>query len=340
MLYFILMILVFGVLIFIHEFGHFITARWCGVAVKEFAVGMGPTVFSWKSKKYDTKYGLRLLPIGGFVSMVGEDEESDDDNAFCNKSIFKRMAIVLAGPLMNLILGFILMTVIVFSQGALASTTIAQFNEGAVSSQKLMVGDEIVKVDGTRVYTGNDMVYEIMNQGYEPIDIEVIRDGERMTIEDVSFSTMEDSGVTFGQYDFIPYAEETNLPNLLKHSLTRSVSTVKMVYDSLIGLVTGRFGMESVSGPVGVAEVVGDAAKVGFSSFLYIVTVLTINLGVFNLIPFPALDGGRFLFLIIEGIRRKPINRDVESYINFAGIILLFALMIFVTVKDVLNLFG
>ena len=161
-----------------------------------------------------------------------------------------------------------------------------------------------------------------------------------MTIEDVSFSTMEDSGVTFGQYDFIPYAEETNLPNLLKHSLTRSVSTVKMVYDSLIGLVTGRFGMESVSGPVGVAEVVGDAAKVGFSSFLYIVTVLTINLGVFNLIPFPALDGGRFLFLIIEGIRRKPINRDVESYINFAGIILLFALMIFVTVKDVLNLFG
>lgn len=339
MLYFLLIVLVFGVLIFIHEFGHFMAARLCGVAVKEFAVGMGPTIFSWKSKKYDTKYGLRLFPIGGFVSMVGEDEESEEENAFCNKKVWKRIVIVLAGPIMNLLLGFLLMTVIVFSQGNLASTTIAKFEEGAVSSQKLQVGDEIVKVDGTRVHTGNDMVYEIMNQGYEPIDIEVIRNGEKLLIEDVSFLTLEDSGVTFGNYDFIPYAEESTLPNLIKHAYFRSVSTVKMVYDSLFGLLSGRFGMESVSGPVGVAEVVGDAAKMGLLNFLYIVTVLSINLGVFNLIPFPALDGGRLLFLVIEGIRRKPINRNVESYINFAGIMILFAFMIFVTVKDIFKLF-
>ncbi len=339
MLYFILMVLVFGVLIFIHELGHFITARLCGVAVKEFAVGMGPTIFSWKSKKYDTKYGLRLLPIGGFVSMVGEDESSEDENAFCNKSIWKRMLIVMAGPCMNLILGFLLMTVMVFSQGTLVSTTIAKFNDDALSNQKLQVGDRIVEVDGTRVHTGNEMVYEIMNQGYEPIDIEVIRNGEKLLVEDVSFPIMEDTGVSFGDYDFIPYAEETNLPNLLKHSFYRSVSTVKMVYDSIFGLLSGRYGMEAVSGPVGVAEVVGDAAKVGIYSFLYIITVLSINLGVFNFIPFPALDGGRFLFLLIEGIRRKPINRDVEAYINFVGIVILFAFMIFITVKDVLNLF-
>jgi len=339
MLYFLLIVLVFGVLIFIHEFGHFIAARLCGVSVKEFAVGMGPTIFSWKSKKYDTKYGLRLFPIGGFVSMVGEDEESEEENAFCNKKVWKRIVIVLAGPIMNLLLGFLLMTVIVFSQGNLASTTIAKFEEGAVSSQKLQVGDEIVKVDGTRVHTGNDMVYEIMNQGYEPIDIEVIRNGEKLLIEDVSFLTLEDSGVTFGNYDFIPYAEESTLPNLIKHAYFRSVSTVKMVYDSLFGLLSGRFGMESVSGPVGVAEVVGDAAKMGLLNFLYIVTVLSINLGVFNLIPFPALDGGRLLFLVIEGIRRKPINRNVESYINFVGIMILFAFMIFVTVKDIFKLF-
>jgi len=339
MLYFLLIVLVFGVLIFIHEFGHFMAARLCGVSVKEFAVGMGPTIFSWKSKKYDTKYGLRLFPIGGFVSMVGEDEESEEENAFCNKKVWKRIVIVLAGPIMNLLLGFLLMTVIVFSQGNLASTTIAKFEEGAVSSQKLQVGDEIVKVDGTRVHTGNDMVYEIMNQGYEPIDIEVIRNGEKLLIEDVSFLTLEDSGVTFGNYDFIPYAEESTLPNLIKHAYFRSVSTVKMVYDSLFGLLSGRFGMESVSGPVGVAEVVGDAAKMGLLNFLYIVTVLSINLGVFNLIPFPALDGGRLLFLVIEGIRRKPINRNVESYINFVGIMILFAFMIFVTVKDIFKLF-
>ena len=140
MFYLLIMLLVFGILVFIHEFGHFITARLCGVSVKEFAIGMGPTIFSWHSKKHGTKYGLRLLPIGGFVSMVGEDEESSEQGAFCNQSIWKRMMIVLAGPLMNLLLGFILMTVLVFSQGTLASTTIAKFDENAVSQQKLEVG--------------------------------------------------------------------------------------------------------------------------------------------------------------------------------------------------------
>lgn len=339
MFYLLMMVLVFGVLIFIHELGHFLAARACGVAVKEFAVGMGPTIFSWNSKKHETKYGLRLLPIGGFVSMEGEDDESEKEDAFCNKSVWKRMLIVCAGPAMNLILGFLLMTILVFAQGTLVSTTVADFQEGATSSSHLQVGDTILRVDGTRVHTGNELVYEVMNKGYAPIDFEVMRNGEKILLEEVSFPTMVDTGVTFGNYDFILYAEETNLPNLLKHSFFRSVSTVKMVLDSLVGLLSGRFGMEAVSGPVGVAEVVGDAAKNGYQNFIYIVTVLSINLGVFNLIPFPALDGGRFLFLIIEGIRRKPINKNVESYINFVGIMILFAFMIFITVKDVLNLF-
>ncbi len=340
MFYLLVMILVFGVLVFIHEFGHFMTARLCGVTVKEFAIGMGPTIFSWHSKKYGTKYGLRLLPIGGFVSMLGEDEESSEEGAFCNQKLWKRMMIVITGPLMNLILGFLLMTILVFSQGTLASTTIAKFDDQAISQQKLQVGDEILKVDGARVHTGDEMVYEIMNQGYEPIDILVRRNGEKILVEDVEFPTMSDSGATFGNYDFIPYAEQRTLSNLLKHAFFRSVSNVKMVYDSLLGLLTGRFGMEAVSGPVGVAEVVGDAAKSGARSLLYIVTVLSVNLGVFNLIPFPALDGGRFLFLAIEGIRKKPIDRNVEASINFVGIVILFAFMIFVTVKDVFKLFG
>ncbi len=339
MLFYVLIIaLVFGVLIFIHELGHFLTARACGVHVKEFAIGMGPTLFSWNSKKHGTKYGLRLLPIGGFVSMDGEDEESEDPRAFCNKSVPKRMIIVAAGAIMNLLLGFALMMILVFSQGNLASNVIGRFDENAISSEKLAVGDEIVKVGRIRVHTWEETVYEIMNQGYEPIDMTVKRGGETIVVEDVSFGTMEDSGATFGNCDFIPFAEERTFGNLVKHTFFRSVSTVKMVYDSLIGMVTGRFGLEAVSGPVGVAEIVGDAAKASMQQFLYIVAVLSINLGVFNLIPFPALDGGRFLFLIIEGIRRKPINRNVESYINFAGLILLFALMIFVTCKDILKL--
>lgn len=337
--YLLVMVLVFGVLIFIHEFGHFFTARLCGVKIHEFAIGMGPTLFSRTSKKSGTKYGLRLLPIGGFVSMEGEDEASEDAAAFCNKSVPKRMIIVAAGAVMNLLLGFLMMMLLVFSQANLASNTIAAFQENAMSSEKLCVNDEILKIENTSVHIGDEAVYEIMNRGYEPIDITVRRNGEVMVIEDVSFGTFEESGAVFGNADFYVYSVEKSIPNLLKHAFFRSTSTVKMVIDSLVGMVTGRFGMEAVSGPVGVAEVVGDAARAGYLQFLYIVAVLSINLGVFNLIPFPALDGGRFLFLIIEGIRRKPVNKNVEAYINGIGILILFALMIFITCKDILQLF-
>ncbi len=337
-LYILLMLLVFGVLVFIHEFGHFITARRFGVTIKEFAIGMGPTLFSWKSKKYDTKYGLRLLPIGGFVSMAGEDEESEDENAFCNKKVWKRMIIVAAGAVMNLVLGFLLVMLVVLLQGPIGSTTVAEFDENAVSNSQLMVGDEIIKVGGTRVHSGNELLYEISNKGYKPIDIEVKRNGDKILLNDVVFETLEEEGAVFGNMDFRVKAEERNFFNLMKQTFFRSVSSVKMVYDSLIGLITGRFGIEAVSGPIGVVETVGQAARNGFLSFIYIVAILTINLGVMNLLPFPALDGGRFLLLIVEGIRRKPLNRNVEGYINFAGMIILFAFMIFISFKDVFKI--
>lgn len=339
-LYIILALLVFGVLIFVHEFGHFIAARLCGVGVKEFAIGMGPKLFSWKSKKYSTQYGLRLLPIGGFVSMVGEDEDSEADNAFCNKSVWKRMAIVLAGPAMNILIGFLLMVVLVISQGNLVGTTVAKFSEGAVSSAQLCEGDKIVKVGKTSVYTFQDVVYEIMHQGAEPIDITVIRGEERIVLEDVPFPTFEEQGMTFGDYDFIPYYDEQTPLNYVKHAYFRSISTVKMICDSFIDLLSGRYGFEAISGPVGVTEVIVDAAKASFHTLLYVVIIISINLGVFNLVPFPALDGGRFLLLAIEGITRKPIKREVEGYINFIGLMILFAFMAVVVVKDIFGLFG
>ena len=337
--YAIVMILVFGVMIFIHEAGHFFTARACGITVKEFAIGMGPRIFSWTSKKHGTRYALRLLPIGGFVSMEGEDEDSEDENAFCNKPVWKRMLVVAAGPFMNIVLGILLTLIVVLSQARLGSTVIAQFNEGSVSSEKLAVGDVIVKVDGTYVFTGNEVMYEIMNQAYEPIDVVVKRDGERIKIEDVSFGTLTEQGVVFGDMDFKVKQEEKTFVNVVKQTATRSLSTVKMVYDSLIGMLTGRFGLNAVSGPVGVAQTVGDAARTDFVSFLYIGAILTINLGVFNLLPFPALDGGRFVFLAIEGVRGRPIDRRIENYVNFVGIMILFGFMIIVTFKDVFTLF-
>lgn len=338
--YAIIMALVFGVMIFIHEAGHFFTARACGITVKEFAIGMGPKLFSWTSKKHGTQHSLRLLPIGGYVSMEGEDDDSEDENAFCNKPVWKRMLVVAAGPFMNIILGILLTLVVVLAQGPIGSTVIAQFNDNAVSNEKLAVGDEIVKIDGTFVFTGNEVMYEIMNQGYEPIDVVVKRDGEKITLEDVSFGILTEEGIAFGNMDFKVKAEDKNIGNVLKQTVTRSVSTVKMVYDSIIGMLSGRFGLDAVSGPVGVAQTVGDAAKTDFVGFLYIGAILTINLGVFNFIPFPALDGGRFLLLCVEAIRRKPIDKKIEGYINFAGLIILFGFMIFITCKDIFNLFG
>ena len=341
--YLLIIVVVFGVLIFIHELGHFITARACGVKVNEFALGMGPKVFSKTSKKNGTRYSVRLLPIGGYVSMENEDgldtsPEANDENAFCNKSVPKRMLITIAGAVMNLLLGFIIMFVIVFMSDQLGSTVIAEFSENAVSDEWLCEGDEMIRIGNTSVHTWNEAAYEIMNQGYEPVDVTVIRNGEKIVLKEVIFPTFTESGTEFGDFDFRVYAEPTTFTNLLKHAFFRSVSTVKMVIDSVVGMLTGRFGMEAVSGPVGVVSTVETAAKQGFVSFMYIMSVLTINLGVINLMPFPALDGGRFVFLAIEGIRGKPINKNVESYINFIGLVLLFAFMIVITCKDVIKL--
>lgn len=301
---------------------------------------MGPKIVSWKSKKYDTVFRLRLLPIGGFVNMVGEDEESELDSAFCNKSVFKRICIVLAGPVMNIILGFILMVVLVIGQKTLLSTTIYQFDDNSLSSQYLEVEDKIVKVGRTRVYSFHDVINEIMSQGYKPVDITVIRNGEHLVVENVNFPVIVEQGVEFGQYDFIPYLDKETPLNYLKHALTRSISTVKLVVDSIVDLVNGRYGLQAVSGPVGVTEVIVDAAQSGFYTLLYIVIMLSINLGVFNLIPFPILDGGRLLFLAIEGIRRKPLNKDAENYINTVAMIIMLGFMVFIIFKDVFGIFG
>lgn len=336
-----LALLVFGVLIFIHELGHFLAARACGVAINEFAIGMGPKILSWKSKKYDTRYALRLFPIGGFVSMVGEDEASDDERAFINKNVWQKIAIIVAGPVMNILLGFILMFILVAGSSQLGSTTVAGFSDEAVSpSYGLAAGDTILKVDGVRVHTANDLVYEIMNSGYQSIDLTVLRDDEKVLLEDVTFPTFTESGVTFGNVDFTLYEAPKTLGNVIKHAFFRSLSTVKMIWDSLISLLTGRYGMDAVSGPVGITKEIGEAAGQGIGYFLYVFVVISMNLGVFNLLPVPALDGGRLFFRIVEVFRGgKPIKQEWEAYIHAAGIMILLAIMLLVTFKDVIGLF-
>lgn len=274
--------------------------------------------------------------------MVGEDEESDDVNALNRKPVWQRMVITVAGAAMNLIIGFILMTVVVITSTSIGGTTILRFAEdNALSEQSgLMIGDEIVKVGDTRVHIASELAYEIMRNGVEPLDITVRRDGELVEIKDVQFPTIIEQGIEFGMTDFIVLAEEKTVGNVIEQSFYRSVSTVKMIWQSLLDLVTGRYGLEQMSGPVGVTAVVSEAAKSSFTDYLYLVVVITINLGIFNLLPLPALDGGRLIFQIIELIRRRPVKPEFEGYVHFVGIVLLMLLMVVITFKDVMKLFG
>lgn len=337
-LYVLLAIFIFGVLILIHEAGHFLFARLFRVTVHEFAIGMGPKVISHTSKKSGIAYSLRLLPFGGFVSMAGEDEESDDPNAFNKKPVWQRFIITAAGAAVNLLAGILVMGILVATSKALPSTTIHHFDEKSTSVQYLQEKDQITAVDGTRVYTFNDLLYEIMRKGVEPIDVTVKRNGTEITVADVVFPTITDSGVVFGNVDFIPYAEAKTPLNILKHACVRSASTIKMIWESLYDLVSGRYGVEAVSGPVGVTQAMSEAASTGIANLVYLAVVISMNLGIMNLLPLPALDGGRLVFLLVEGIRRKPVSPRIEGYIHFAGLAVLMLLMVLVTFKDIIGL--
>ncbi len=347
--YIIVALLIFGLLIMIHEFGHYIVARLCGVYIEEFSIGMGPKILQRKTKKQGTLLSLRALPIGGYVSMKGENEDEDAPDSFSRKRVWQRMLIVVAGAAMNLILGFLIVFVIVCSSEYLASTTVHSFFDDATSNAVggLEAGDEILAVGDVRVHTGEELTYEIMNQGHEPLTLTVLRDGEKTVLKDVVFPQFEDQGIVFGESDFYILAlTEPTLGQLLRTSWHRSLSLVKMVWDSLANLVTGRYSVDALSSPIGVTAAVKDTiTESGWTGaqivqyVLYITAVISINLGVFNLIPFPALDGGRFFFLAIEGIIRKPISREIEGRIHFIGIVLLMLLMVFVVFKDIIGLF-
>ena len=339
-----LALLIFGFLIFIHELGHYLTARLFRVKILEFAIGMGPKLLSRTSEKTGIAYSLRAFPIGGFVSMEGEDDESPDENSFRAKPVWQRIIITAAGALTNLFIGVLVMGILMAAEPVLPSTTIGAFsyNEDGVcyaESSGLMLGDRIVAVGGTRTHIANEVVYEIMRKGVEPLDITVIRSGERVTVEDVVFPTFTEMGTLFGNVDFKVMPAEKNAGTVLREAFFRSVNTVKMIWESLFDLITGRYGMEAVSGPVGVTKALGEAAEQGTADLVYLAVVISMNLGVMNLLPLPALDGGRLVFQFIELIFRKPVRAEIEGYVHFAGLIALMILMVIVAVKDVIGLF-
>ncbi len=347
LLYLLLAFFLMGILIFVHELGHYMTARLCGVTIHEFAIGMGKRLGGFTSKKTGIQYSFRLFPIGGYVAMAGEDEEVDDPNAFNKKNVWQRMLILVAGAGMNVITGFLAMLILTtgmtVSGYKLPSTTVDRFAVGAPSNLTgLEVGDHILEIDGVKVHTGYDLSYEIMFNAYKPVDVLVERNGERFLLPDVYFPTGEEDGIQLGSMDFNVRASETTVGNVLKTTFYRSVSSIKMVFDSIGGLITGRFSVSSMSGPIGVAGAVADVAQQPMAGWniLYLFALIAMNLGVMNLMPIPALDGGRLFFRIIEVLRfGKPVKPEIEARIHGAGMMILLLFTAFIALKDVFMLF-
>jgi len=331
-------VLMFGLLIFIHELGHFAAAKWAGVRVNEFAIGMGPVIF--RKQKGDTQYAIRLFPIGGFVAMEGDDKESEDPHAFGRAKLYKRVIIMVAGAAMNLVLGLILVFFLSTQLQLFGTTTIHSFEENAVSNQWIEPGDKILRMNGHRVYTSNDLFYEMMRDRDGIMDVEVQRNETKLVLKDVQFKMEDISGVNFIYRDFIPYGMRPTLKNTVNHTFNWTASIIKQVWGSLVDLVTGRFKLNHMSGPIGITQQIGEvAATKDKSNLVYMMAMITINLGVFNLLPLPALDGGRLFFLLIEAIRRKPINPKYEGYVHAAGFMLLIGLMIVISFSDIYKLF-
>ncbi len=333
----IIAILFFELIIIVHEGGHFVTARLMKIKVNEFSIGMGPKVFSFT--KGETKYSLRWILFGGYCAMEGEDEVSSEANSFSSKSVPARMLVVVAGALMNLLLGFLVIVCIISNQNLVGTTTVAKFDGNAVSaSSGLAVGDTIKSIDGMRVFTATDIQTGLTRSADDTVSVTVERNGQIQTF-DVKFQMNEYEGRKYINMDFWLRGNEKTVGSVLKNSAATFVSYTRMVFLSVHDLIVGRYGLSDLSGPVGAVSVVSSAAKTSLNSLLRISAILTINIGLFNLFPIPALDGWRFFLLLGEGIFRKKLPSKWEYAINAAGLAILLGVMVLVTFSDVTKLF-
>lgn len=336
-------VLFFGLIIIFHELGHFLFAKLFKVQVNEFSIGMGPAII--KFKKGETKYSLRLLPIGGFVSMEGEDSESESDRAFYKQKAWKRFIVIAAGGVVNLIMGVIIVAVMLGTSDDLIGTPqVHSFEKDSLTAQSgLEEMDIIKKVNGKNVICFTDLKYMLSSETDGEFDFVVERNGEKVTLNNVKFATQEIDGRNYTVCDFVFVGVEPNFINVAKYSVLESVATAKVVWMSLFDLVTGQYGFNDLSGPIGTVSYIADAAETAktetdFGYLLNLMAIIAINIGLFNLLPVPALDGGRLLFLLIEIIFRKPVPRKYEGWVHAAGLVLLMLLMVVISFNDILKL--
>ena len=355
-------LIVFSAVIAIHEFGHFTVAKLCGIQVNEFSIGMGPAL--WKKIYKGTQYSLRALPVGGYVALEGEESpesqqaeearderEAEDENPVppeqrtgipLNEApVWQRVLVMVAGAFMNFVLGFVVLVILVAAQeGAITSKTIYSIENDALCGQTgLQAGDEIVAVNGRRCFVANDILYELVRTEAYRARFTVKRDGQKVELPDVQFDTWQDeNGQTHMTLGFTVYGIKKTPLNVLKEAWNSTLYYGRIVFTSLEDLVRGRESINNLSGPVGIVTAIGQAASYGWQDLLELLALITINLGVFNLLPFPALDGGKVVFLIIEGVTGHAVPEKLQGTLTIAAFALLFGLMLFATYNDIIRL--
>ena len=351
MVYILAAILVFGVLIAVHELGHFMAAKACGVRVNEFSIGMGPAL--WKKQKGETQYSLRLFPVGGFCAMEGEEEDSDDPAALNNQGFWAKLLIFAAGAAMNFIAGLLIILVLYADAQAFYVPVVAGFADGCPleSTDGLQEGDRLLRIDGEKVYVYSDISLLMGLNKTGAFDLQIERNGEVITLRDFTMERREytdQNGKAYTGYGLYFGAEEATLGRKLSYSWNNAMDFVRLVRLSLQMLVTGQAGVKDLSGPVGIVSTmtqVGEQAattRAAVENIAYLAALIAVNLAVMNLLPLPALDGGRIFFLVVNAIAmllfRRQIPAKYENYIHFAGLILLLALMVVLMFSDVWKL--
>ena len=347
-MYIILAILVFGVLIAVHELGHFIAAKACGVRVEEFSIGMGPAL--WKKQRGETLYALRLLPIGGYCAMAGEDEAMDDPRAFTSQAPWKRIIILAAGAAMNFLIGLVLIFIVFSGAKSFSAPVVTGFFEGCPyeSEEGLHAGDRFYSIDGHRIYFSSNVTTYLTRHGATH-DIVVIRDGEKVKLEGFEIAPREYEGYEGLYFGFeFHEREDATFGAKLKNTWYCSLDFVRMVYMSLGDLLAGAVGVNDLSGPVGIVSMMNDVGNQSESTadallnICYLAGFIAVNLAVMNLLPIPALDGGRiFLLLVtllIEAVTRRKLDPKYEGYIHTGGMVLLLALMAYVMFNDIVKI--
>jgi len=336
--YVILALLLLGILIMAHEMGHYFAARACGIEVQEFAMGMGPLLAKWKSKK-GTQFSVRLLPIGGFCQFYGEDEDVNDPRAFNNQAVWKRLVTVVSGPLMNFVVAFAVLVLYLSLIGVPTSVPRVGMVEQHAANAGLAAGDMLLYVNETPAESIDAILSEIVGSNGEAVTLRVERDGEQLDIPITPFYDEEEARYRVG-FTFAQERMRVSLLESIPFSVVYNAESVRLIGKTLKDLVFKGEGVSDVTGPVGTVYVIQEVtAQGGLDIYLELLALISVNLGVMNLLPIPGLDGSRLLFLLVEAVRRKPIKRELEGAIHGAGFILLMGLMVALTYKDIMQIF-